>query len=101
MRKIVQRILSGFLMLVVLSAMAVPVYAAEVEYVSKESFWNWLAGSGDVAQSILSHVPVIGSKNNICANSEDGYHHADSVYAEAREGYFNCICKYCGTHFTA
>ncbi len=76
MRKNVLRVFSCFLAVVVLSLSVFPAQAVNTEYTSVESFWNWVAGSGDIAQGILSHIPI-GSRDNVCAKSDDGYHQTD------------------------
>ena len=35
------------------------------------------------------------------AQSEDGYHHATSYASSRDDGYYRCICTYCGKEFTA
>lgn len=37
----------------------------------------------------------------VCPESEDGYHHANSYQKDLEDGYFTCICSYCGREFTA
>ena len=98
MQKNVLKIFSCFLVMVVLSLSASPVQAVDTEYVSKESFWNWVASSGDIAQGILSHINIAGSVHDVCSKSEDGYHHSNGG-VEKKDGYFDCLCRDCGVHF--
>ena len=36
-----------------------------------------------------------------CAESDDGYHHANSYQIDYHDGYYHCICTYCGHEFDA
>ena len=98
MEKSALRILSCFLAMVVLFLSVLPFQAVGTEYVSKESFWNWVASSSNIAQGILSHIPI-GSRDNVCANSDDGYHHSNGFIKDGQDGYFRCVCKDCGQEF--
>lgn len=98
MQKSALRILSCFLAMVVLFLSVLPFQAVGTEYVSKESFWNWVASSSNIAQGILSHIPI-GSRDNVCANSDDGYHHSNGFIKDGQDGYFRCVCKDCGQEF--
>lgn len=98
MQKNVLRILSYFLAVVALSLSVFPAQAVDTEYTSVESFWNWVAGSGDIAQGILSHIPI-GSRDNVCAKSDDGYHHSNGFIKDGGNGYFLCVCRDCGREF--
>ena len=98
MRKNVLRVFSCFLAVVVLSLSVFPAQAVNTEYTSVESFWNWVAGSGDIAQEILSHIPI-GSRDNVCAKSDDGYHHSNGFTKDGGDGYFLCVCRDCGREF--
>ena len=84
--------------MVVLFLSVLPFQAVGTEYVSKESFWNWVASSSNIAQGILSHIPI-GSRDNVCANSDDGYHHSNGFIKDGQDGYFRCVCKDCGQEF--
>ena len=98
MQKSALRILSCFLAMIVLFLSVLPFQAVGTEYVSKESFWNWVASSSNIAQGILSHIPI-GSRDNVCANSDDGYHHSNGFIKDGQDGYFRCVCKDCGQEF--
>ncbi|WP_295763447.1 hypothetical protein [uncultured Oscillibacter sp.] len=98
MRKNALRFFFCFLALIVLSLSVFPAQAVDTEYTSVESFWNWVAGSGDIAQGILSHVPI-GSRDNVCAKSDDGYHHSNGFTKDGGDGYFLCVCRDCGREF--
>ena len=37
----------------------------------------------------------------VCPKSEDGYHHANSYQFDRGNGYYTCICSYCGHEFEA
>lgn len=84
--------------MIVLFLSVLPFQAVGTEYVSKESFWNWVASSSNIAQGILSHIPI-GSRDNVCANSDDGYHHSNGFIKDGQDGYFRCVCKDCGQEF--
>ena len=59
-----------------LCSLVFPVFASTApEYVSRDSFWNWIAGNGGIVQKIVSYAGGTG----VCALSEDTYLHA-SLY---------------------
>jgi len=77
-----------------------PVIAANTEYVSKDTFWNWAAGSNGVIKQVINFVGGLGT----CSKSEDTYHHASTYFHEGNvngEVRYRCICDYCGDSFTA
>ncbi len=95
-----RKILSIFLFIELLFVSAGPVFASDTEYVSRGSFWNWIAGNGGVVQKITGYFPGSGS----CPNSEDTYHHATSYQKEGNldgDVRYRCICDYCHQPFTA
>lgn len=67
-----------------------------VEYNQKTSIWHWLAGKGSILHDYIGYV-----FGPVCPNSEDGYHHANSYQKGLEDGYYSCICSYCGQTFTA
>lgn len=72
--------------------MSVPVFA---DYQSRDSYWNWLASSGSVAQKVIGYTT-----GKVCTKSSDGYHHANS-YVTKKNGLYGCVCTECGKAFTA
>lgn len=74
----------------------VPAYAStNAEYNQVTTFWHW---SKDVP---LWGDWVAYSTDKTCAVSEDKYHHASTYQTANEDGYFTCICTYCGQTFTA
>lgn len=74
----------------------VPAYAStNAEYNQVTTFWHW---SKDVP---LWGDWVAYSTDKTCAVSEDKYHHASTYQTANEDGYFTCICTYCGQMFTA
>lgn len=86
-----------FMALVFAFSVAMPSFAAEATYISKDSFWNWIAGTNGVLQKVVAYSLGAG----VCAKSEDTYHHADTYTKDLGDGRFNCICSYCGKDFVA
>ena len=78
-------------------AVSIPAYATEIDYVSRDSFWNWIAGSNGIAQKFVGFLSFTGT----CAQSEDSYHHASSYEYDMEDGHYGCVCIYCGKVFTA
>lgn len=95
------RLLSGFLAALMLSLLAVPVCAADKDYVSGDTFWNWIAGSNGFVQKLVGYELVGLSFGRVCAKSPDTYHHASSYTTTGKKGRYNCVCDYCGHDFTA
>ena len=91
------RFLSGFMVVFLLVFLCVPSFAsAGSQYEQVTGFWGW-----------LSHMPIVKevfgySSGAVCPKSEDQYHHATTYQREGKkEGYYKCICSYCGQTFTA
>ena len=92
-----QKFVAFFLLV---SFLALPVSAADTEYVSRDTFWNWAAGSNGVVKQVINFVGGMGT----CSKSEDTYHHASSYFKEGNVGgeiRYRCICDLCGDSFTA
>lgn len=71
------------------------------EYIGVDTFWNWVAGNTD---GIL-HAIIGYACDEVCAFSDDGYHHASSArrggtYVDGRLTY-SCTCDLCGKQFFA
>ncbi len=94
-----KRVFSLFLAtLIFVSTLSISVYAdSNGDYISNNSFWNWLAGTSDLAQVVVDIVPFTGT----CSVSEDTRHHAKSYQKDKENGRYKCICTYCGVEFTA
>lgn len=98
MRRPVFRFFSLFFALFLVSFLTMPVFASGTEYVSKDNFFNWIAGNGGIAQKIVGYI---NSYPYTCTQSDDGYHHASSYLSERGDGYYWCICQHCGETFKA
>jgi len=64
-------------------------------YDQKTTWWHW-----------VKDVPFLGDwvayrLGAVCPNSEDKYHHASTYQSVHEDGYFTCICTYCGQEFIA
>ena len=70
--------------------------AGAVDYTNKDTFWNWVAGSGGIVQDVVGLA--CGSA---CPSSDDGHHHAKSYLKGTKDGVYRCICTYCGASFNA
>lgn len=94
-----KRVFSLFLAtLIFASTLSIFAYAdSNGDYISNNSFWNWLAGTSDLAQVVVDIVPFTGT----CSVSEDTRHHAKSYQKDKENGRYKCICTYCGKEFTA
>ena len=82
------------------SFLSVPASASDTEYVSRDTFWNWVAGSNDVIKQVINFAGGFGT----CSKSEDTYHHASSYFKEGNvngEVRYRCVCDLCGDSFTA
>lgn len=82
------------------SFLVFPVSATGSEYVSRDTFWNWAAGSNGVIKQVINFVGGLGT----CSKSDDTYHHASSYFKEGNvdgEVRYRCICDLCGDAFTA
>ena len=95
------RIVSWFLLAVCSFSLIVPVYANEgsnsdSEYTQKSNFWHWIAGAGSPLNGYVGYA--FGA---VCPESEDSYHYATSYEQYFSDGYYRCICSYCGKDFTA
>lgn len=101
MSKYIQRILSVLLTFALVSISTPLSFAAdEVEYISRDTFWNWAAGRNGVVKQIINFAGGLGT----CSKSDDTYHHASSYLHEGSaegEARYRCICDYCGNSFTA
>lgn len=98
MRRFLLRFSSGFCAFLLASSLIVPVFASGTEYVSGDSFYNWIASSSGIMQKLLGYLSF---GNEVCPKSEDGYHHASSCVHDSESGYYTCICQYCGGAFKA
>ena len=74
MQNIVRRYSAVLMSALLILAVTVPAYATEIDYVSRDNFWNWIAGSNGIAQKFVGFLSFAGT----CAQSEDSYHHASS-----------------------
>lgn len=97
MQNIVRRYSAVLMSALLILAVNVPAYATEIDYVSRDSFWNWIAGSNGIAQKFVGFLSFAGT----CAQSEDSYHHASSYEYDTGDGHYGCVCIYCGKVFTA
>ena len=97
MRDICRRFLSFLLILIIFSS-ALPVYAdsEDPEYTQKVNFWHWLSGDNKVLRGVVGFMG-----GNICPDTEDGYHRSSSYQKDGNDGYYACICDYCGKQFIA
>lgn len=81
---------------IAISMLCVPSFATSGSaYDQKSNFYHW-----------IKDVPFIGdwigyTTGMVCTNSGDGYHHASSYKTDMEDGYYRCICSYCGHEFTA
>ena len=89
-----KRIITVFLSLVI-GFSTIPAVGA-VDYTNKDTFWNWVSGSGGIVQDIVGLA--CGSA---CPSSDDGHHHAKSYLKGTKDGVYRCICTYCGSAFNA
>ena len=89
-----KRIITVFLSLVI-GFSTIPAVGA-VDYTNKDTFWNWVSGSGGIVQDIVGLA--CGSA---CPSSDDGHHHAKSYLKGTKDGVYRCICTYCGASFNA
>lgn len=97
MQNIVRRYSAVLMSALLMLAVSVPAYATEIDYVSRDSFWNWIAGSNGIAQKFVGFLSFSGT----CAQSEDSYHHASSYEYDTEDGHYGCVCIYCGKVFIA
>ena len=97
MQNIVRRYSAVLMSALLILAVTVPAYATEIDYVSRDNFWNWIAGSNGIAQKFVGFLSFAGT----CAQSEDSYHHASSYEYDTGDGHYGCVCIYCGKVFTA
>ena len=95
------RFLSVFMAVFLLFLLCVPVFASSGStYNQKTSFWDWVTHNPVSEWTGLSDL--LGySFGAYCPTSDDGYHHANSYQADKQNGYYDCICFYCGHHFEA
>ena len=89
----ISRCLLGFIAVLFLCVLCLPVFASNSEYVQKATFFQW---TGSMLQDLIGY-----SFGLACSNSGDGYHHANSYQKAFGDGYYSCICTYCGHSFTA
>lgn len=66
------------------------------EYMSQDTFFNWISGNNQIVRNVVGYLT-----GKVCTVSEDGYHHATSYASSRDDGYYRCICTYCGKDFTA
>lgn len=93
----VTRILSGIMAVLLLFMLCVPVLASSSSvYNQKVGFWTWLTGKDSILPDFIGRAA-----GTICPNSEDSYHHASNYQVDKENGYYRCICSYCGRLFTA
>lgn len=96
MKKYILRVVSVLMVVMFLVFLCVPAFAASgFTYEQKVGFWEW-----------ASHFPVLKqfagyATGTVCPKSEDQYHHANSYQVDKGNGYYTCICSYCGQTFTA
>ena len=100
--KVSKRIIPFFVVFAtLLSFVAVPVFAEDdgttSEYTGTTSFWTWIAGQGDIPAHIVGNI----ISDRACAESGDGVHHASGYVLDKQNGYYECICQYCGKKFAA
>ena len=97
MKRNIFRFLSVIVAVVLLAALSLPSFAsAGSQYEQKVSFWDWIAGKGSILNGFVGNT--VG---RVCPKSEDGYHHANSYQFDRGNGYYTCICSYCGHEFEA
>ena len=90
-----KRIISCFLAFSIgFFALFAPVQAQE--YIGRSNFFTWLSGNSNFMTKLMGHLSGSG-----CAESDDGRHHAASYVVNRENGYFTCICSYCGDTFIA
>ena len=68
--------------------------AAGTDYKQQSDFWTWIAGTNSILQDFIGYTT-----GAVCPKSEDGYHHASSYVKNNEDGYYTCICSYCGERF--
>lgn len=68
--------------------------AAGTDYKQQSDFWTWIAGKNSILQDLIGYT-----SGAVCPKSEDGYHHASSYVKNNEDGYYTCICSYCGERF--
>lgn len=96
--KSIHKGLAVLMAVALLTVSVLPSFAADTEYLSKDSFWNWIAGKGGIVQKVTGYLPGTGT----CTQSDDGYHHSTSAYRVSSDGsHFLCVCDYCGKDFSA
>lgn len=72
----------------------VQVLAAGTDYKQQSDFWTWIAGTNSILKDFIGYT-----SGAVCPKSEDGYHHASSYVKNNEDGYYTCICSYCGERF--
>lgn len=96
MKRNITRFLSVAVSVVLLVVLCVPAFASSgLQYEQKVTWWHWVTNVPflkDIAGYTLGEV---------CTKSEDGYHHANSYQEDLQDGYYKCVCTYCGHEFTA
>ena len=88
----------AFILLLAFYSPASSVFATDKnnEYISKDTFYNWISGDNQIVRNVVGYLT-----GKVCTVSEDGYHHATSYASSRDDGYYRCICTYCGKEFTA
>lgn len=98
MRNVSKAIISYICCFAILfSVTAVPASAAN--YQSKSDFWTWMTQVAPFPTLTAQITSVLSGK--VCAESPDQYHHADSFQDDFENGYYACVCKYCGKTYKA
>ena len=59
-----------------------------------------MASQGGAAQFIAGHVISFLGSDTACPDSSDGKHHSDSYVYDNENGYYRCVCSFCGQSFT-
>jgi len=98
LKKYACRVLAVFMAVVIFGLSCMPGFASSgSQYEQRVGFWGWLSGKDGILPDFVGYMT-----GTICPKSEDGYHHASTYQSTHKmEGYFNCICTYCGATFIA